>query len=502
MMRKYCCISKERDIGGKVVSFTIIDIQGNIEVISTQKFRELLEDETVNIVNMYIEGKRIKGNIVNREKAIEMLNDVIENEAKTIPVNQISNNKKLVNMTVKITNKMIHEVIRKTKSWACSLKFKVVKDVRKSILYCRTLGGESDYLGDSAVLGYLKLHNDLTIISNNKMELAEGFSGLDFMKSIDLRGINIGTNLFQYFANCTDLVTVNFTGIDLSKVVNMEKMFYNCNKLRNIIIDTDSLIDLTNVITMSKMFEGCNNLVSSSVEFLNRVITDKLEYMDGMFYGCRSLDGISFGDYFDTSNVSNMSSLFSWCSSLKEIHFGEFFNTGNVVSMAEMFVGCLELGEIDFNRLDVSKVSNFYSMFLNAHIAKLDIHTWDMREATNLVNMFRGCKVAGEVKIGVKQLNRCRCISMNNMFNGCGMEQLDLSHIILSSNRLNAIQHNNMFKDIEIDVLDISGFGIRDMDIFSLSSDKYYNTKLVVSNSIPSILISRLREQFREVEVV
>ena len=66
-----------------------------------------------------------------------------------------------------------------------------------------------------------------------------------------------------------------------------------------------------------------------------------------MFYDCFSLTSITFGDGFDTSNVTDMNNMFKDCYSLASITFGDGFDTSNVTNMYSMFWNCCALTELD-----------------------------------------------------------------------------------------------------------------------------------------------------------
>ena len=76
----------------------------------------------------------------------------------------------------------------------------------------------------------------------------------------------------------------------------------------------DRLI-VINVTDMSTMFNGCSNLINLDLSHFD---TSKVTNMQGMFNVCRNLTSLDLSG-FDTSNVTRMYNMFSNCSNLKSI---------------------------------------------------------------------------------------------------------------------------------------------------------------------------------------
>lgn len=64
--------------------------------------------------------------------------------------------------------------------------------------------------------------------------------------------------LTNFFANYTNLVTVDLSGLDTSNVVSINSMFYLCSSLEEVDL---SGLDLSKVTEASLVFESCDNLV-------------------------------------------------------------------------------------------------------------------------------------------------------------------------------------------------------------------------------------------------
>ena len=86
------------------------------------------------------------------------------------------------------------------------------------------------------------------------------------------------------FKDMTDILEIDLTNFDFSKVESMASMFYNCKYLQKIIFGN---MDTSSVKNMNQLFDGCQTLTSIDLS------------------------------KFKTSSVTNMRKLFSNCGSLK-----------------------------------------------------------------------------------------------------------------------------------------------------------------------------------------
>lgn len=98
-------------------------------------------------------------------------------------------------------------------------------------------------------------------------------------------------NCSKLFSHCIVLESIYLSGVDTSKVTNMEGMFSGCWSLKD--------IDLSNFNTK------------------------KVTNMNGMFYDCHSLTKLDLSS-FDTSNVEYVGSMFHSCRSLKSLDLSKF----------------------------------------------------------------------------------------------------------------------------------------------------------------------------------
>lgn len=129
---------------------------------------------------------------------------------------------------------------------------------------------------------------------------------------------------------------IEVLGANTKGVVNMSRMFGECNKLQRV-----ALFDTSAVTDMFALFGYCPSLVSVPL-FDTHNVTD----MFGMFAGCSVLRTIPL---FDTSNVTDAGSFAGNCYELRHV---PLFNMPKVTRVTDMFDTCIkvESGAYDLYR--------------------------------------------------------------------------------------------------------------------------------------------------------
>ena len=185
----------------------------------------------------------------------------------------------------------------------------------------------------------------------SNLEKIDGLKTLTLEKSL---------TVYELFAGCSKLTSLDVSNFDTSSVTNMNEMFSNCSKLTSLDV---SNFDTSSVTNMGSMFSNCSSLTSLDVSNFD---TSSVTNMNSMFYNCSSLTSLDVSN-FDTSSVTNMNSMFYNCSSLTSLDVSNF-DTSKVTSMNEMFRSCKGLTSLDVSNFDTSNVTNmglydFYGIF-------------------------------------------------------------------------------------------------------------------------------------------
>ena len=198
------------------------------------------------------------------------------------------------------------------------------------------------------------------------------------LTSLDLSLFNTSkvTTMNGMFHNCNSLTSLDLSSFDMSNVADMYRMFYQCSSLTSITFGYT--FDVTNVTDMGHMFYNCTSLTSLDLGNFDASGVTNINYM---FYKCDNLTSVKYFkkipptfikmpnsvksldlSSWDASNFTSMSNLFYYCSSLTSITFGDNFNTSNVTDMSGMFGAC-GVSSLDLSNFDTSKVTDMSRMF-------------------------------------------------------------------------------------------------------------------------------------------
>ncbi|NLD19133.1 MAG: BspA family leucine-rich repeat surface protein [Clostridiales bacterium] len=217
-------------------------------------------------------------------------------------------------------------------------------------------------------------------------------------------------------------------------------------------VEIDGKVSLNRGASLSYMFCDCVNLETVNLTGLS---TYGVIGMNRMFYMCNSLGQVLFGDEFDTSRVANMSFMFAGCGSLEDIDVSKF-NTSSVTDMSGIFSSCSNLKKIELSNFNISKVTSLLSMFMNCNaLTAVDISNFDTKNVTDLSWMF--CNCSSLEVVDLSNFNTSNVMDMSCMFLSCKkLEYLDISSFTLADNC--KLQNMLMFCE-KLRTLDLSNFG-------------------------------------------
>ena len=179
----------------------------------------------------------------------------------------------------------------------------------------------------------------------------------------------------------TDILSLNLSNFDTSKVTDMHDMFFSMVHLTTLNL---SNFDTSNVTDMSGMFYDMPNLTMLN---LSNFDTSKVTNMDHMFEDMSGLTTLNLSN-FDTSKVTDMGSMFSGMSNLTMLNLSNF-NTSKVTNMGWMFVNAASLTTLDLSSFDTSKVTNMRAMFCEMpNLTTLDLSSFDTSQVTDMSFIF------------------------------------------------------------------------------------------------------------------
>ncbi|MBP3799372.1 MAG: BspA family leucine-rich repeat surface protein, partial [Bacilli bacterium] len=139
---------------------------------------------------------------------------------------------------------------------------------------------------------------------------------------------------------------------------------------------------------VNSMFRELRNVESIDIENIN---SNQISgSMWAMFLDCYKLESLDLSN-FNTTNVTSMQSTFQGCTSLQTLDLSNL-ETPNLTNTKQMFLSCTSLKNITFgNNFNTSDVTDMYRMFYNTtSLTSLDISEFDMSSATDTTDMLTG----------------------------------------------------------------------------------------------------------------
>ena len=136
------------------------------------------------------------------------------------------------------------------------------------------------------------------------MENLESIEGLENLNTSEVM------TMFEMFYNCSSLTSLDLSGFDTSKLLVMSYMFYGCSNLTSLDV---SRFNTENVAFMNNTFNSCSSLTSLDVSHFN---TAKVTLMSSMFRNCSSLTSLDLSSFTIPSSSSLM---MENCSSLQTL---------------------------------------------------------------------------------------------------------------------------------------------------------------------------------------
>ena len=138
------------------------------------------------------------------------------------------------------------------------------------------------------------------------------------------------------------------------------------------------------IISCYHMFYGLQNIIEID---LSNFDASKVNNMEAMFYYCKNLEKINFGN-INTSSVENMHSLFYQCENLISIDLSNF-DTSKVNNMDWMFGSCFNLKYLDLSNFNTSNVNNMYNMFYKCQsLIYLNLNSFHLKNSVNMDSIF------------------------------------------------------------------------------------------------------------------
>ena len=238
-------------------------------------------------------------------------------------------------------------------------------------------------LNDTVAVENISAYN-LKLPKNSSYVFSNGknLKGIEGTKTWDMSEVE---NASYMFSNDENLESIDFDGLDITNITNMDKIFEKCNKLKIIKLSNLDFSGFDNARLAEKLsiqslpsleiLDFSNSKFYNNLEYafylyetpkikeliLTNINTENVVNMNHTFYLIKYLKKLDISD-LDTQNVTDFSNMISYCSNLEELELGQI-NTSNVESMKEMFQFDTSLKSIDISGFDTSNLKNAEYMF-------------------------------------------------------------------------------------------------------------------------------------------
>ena len=352
------------------------------------------------------------------------------------------------------------------------------------------------------------------------------YSHGDLIKSVTVHPGVKPITMRYWFADCINLVTIDFSGINTSECVDMQGLFSGCRELvgtktirskasvyLELIRSYMEALDITRekaeiVLQNERGWStiGYNNLTeedcSTYVLDLSFFDTSLCRNMSYMFHGCgprysswlRNIEPVLNISSFDASSCINMSHMFDECgyttleygsfntsscqdlsfafhrSGMKRTPLNSFLDTSSCINMSGMF-DHYTLSQSDISSLNTSSCTDMSYLFTNCILPTvLDLTTFDTSSCRSMQGMFMYddsfATPSGESFLFA--LNTCfdtsSCEDMSLMFYGCSnLSQLDTESFTTSP----STDLTMMFADCSsLRELNLSGFSEESLTLY------------------------------------
>ncbi|MBQ6231620.1 MAG: BspA family leucine-rich repeat surface protein [Eubacterium sp.] len=210
----------------------------------------------------------------------------------------------------------------------------------------------------------------------------------------DASVVYLPSDCSNFFKNKTGLVEFDFSDFNTIKVNNMSSMFEGCTAITDITLGTSFKASL--VTSVNSMFKNCSSL--TTIDIGNFDAADgALADVAYMFNGCAEVAELSFGENFNTQNISSSSdgfkSMFDGCKNATTIDVTNF-NTANVTDISYMFNGCEAVTSLNLSGWNPANFTTLDHAFCNMNaLVNIDFGSnWsNLTKVTTISYAFDGC---------------------------------------------------------------------------------------------------------------
>lgn len=227
-----------------------------------------------------------------------------------------------------------------------------------------TVEDMNEKLGNSTIVHIVFDKSFSTYTPTSLRSFFKNLTKLETITGLEYLNTEKVTDMYNMFAFCFKLTSLDVTNFNTKKVTNMERMFSGCSKLTSLDVTNFNTVNVKN---MMRMFTGCKALTSLDVTNFN---SENVTNMSYMFYKCSKLTSLDVSN-FNTKKVTNMSFMFSYCSTLTTIYVNDKFVIDKVTNGSYMFDNCTNLKGFIDNKNNSDKTDHIFANYKTGYFTKL-----------------------------------------------------------------------------------------------------------------------------------
>lgn len=251
--------------------------------------------------------------------------------------------------------------------------------------------------------------NAKTVIDGRFNAVFQGMRSLESVSGLELLETSKVTSLRRMFAD-TAIQSIDLSVIETRNVVDMSKMFQNCESLTEIDLSKN---DLFNVKDMSYCFNNCKDL-----KFVDFGVGIKPKNISHIFDGAlgNGVDSVDIRGQFNTSSVTDMS--FAFSMSVVEKEFIQDLDVGNVENLDGALRSYGHADGLNLSKWDTHNLKTADSFFANNEFCQsVNLDGWSVPMLQSCDEMFYYCYNLESLNMDWKDVNNS--VSFSGIFSGC-----------------------------------------------------------------------------------
>ena len=261
-----------------------LEVKFEVELKNREKKRKIIKDDTRgiegNIIkNSFLDFKNISGKDSNYKGKKGNMKKYQKNNYK---INIINNKKNIFMITIiMIFFNLLSQSYNKIEYKFSNVSLKIRGPGNEYIL--------SPHFNSN------NYPNIIYINENQNFTITNRYYFNEINNTVNLIWNNSIDSSYRMFQGCSNIIEIDLSNFDTSKLTNMSSMFNGCSQLYSLNL---SNFDTSNAKYMYNMFDGCSKLISLDLSYFN---TERVSNMDSMFKGCSKLEYINLKNFKETN---------------------------------------------------------------------------------------------------------------------------------------------------------------------------------------------------------